>query len=170
MPTYNSGSYNAGSYSSGSSGNYNLGFYNSGSYNAGSSSGNYNLGFYNSGTYSGYSGTIVDHREFRCINKDLYVDQGDSFLSRITLNYPNGMPVNLNGYTVLGSVKRFYKTKKVIDLYCSVINASAGSISIEIDELDTTKLIYDRYVYEVKISDGINIIKVLSGQILVSLY
>jgi len=111
---------------------------------------------------------MIDHSDKEFASRNLFVDQGDSFRQEITLTGSDSLPINLTDYTISGSIKRYLNTAEVIPIVTSITSPTLGKILLTIDEAETSKLKFERYIYEVKISGGSNVIRVLSGQILVN--
>ncbi len=105
--------------------------------------------------------------DYQSANIDLYVDQGDSYYKEFTLNY-SGAPINLTGMSVVADVRRYSNTSKVYPLTAAIKTAASGIISLSLTPQQSMLFDHSRYVYQVKIIDGTDIIKVMTGQILVT--
>lgn len=102
---------------------------------------------------------------------DLYLDQGSTFTSQITLTDNTGLPYSLNNFVVFASAKRGYgSANTTINLNPTIYNANAGIIQLTANSQITSNIKAGRLVYDVKIQELVsnNVTRVLEGLIYVS--
>lgn len=99
--------------------------------------------------------------------KNLYVDQGSSFVETIQTSDSNGQPLNLNNYTVTSQIKKSYTATDSIYFDISIINNT--QIQLYLDSYATANLTSVKYVYDVILSDDNgNVDRIQEGTIIVS--
>ena len=103
---------------------------------------------------------------------NLYLNQGETFNSQLTLTDSNGNAYNLTGFTLASSARRsYYSANASIIFTVSVVNANNGVIQLSANSATTLNVstIGPNLVYDVFIKDPSNTVtKVLEGQIFVS--
>ena len=67
---------------------------------------------------------------------------------------PNGLPLDLTGYTVSMSMKKSFHAKKRIDFVVEIVDAIKGKVKVSLDETVTALIPAIRYVYTCTISGG----------------
>jgi hypothetical protein len=107
---------------------------------------------------------IIDHQP---VTLDLVLDQGDSYYKEFTLTH-SGVSMNLTGLSIFTDVRRYANTNKVYPLTAQIVNSVTGVISLSLTPQQSMLFKNDRYVYQVKLSDGNDIVKVIQGHILVN--
>lgn len=99
--------------------------------------------------------------------KNLYVNQGASFVETIVTSDSNGQPLNLNNYTVTSQIKKSYTSTDTIYFDVSIINNT--QIQLYLDSYATANLTSVKYVYDVILSDDNgNVERIQEGTIIVS--
>lgn len=99
--------------------------------------------------------------------KNLYVDQGASFMELIDTSDSSGNNLNLNNYTVESAIKKTYTAKTKIYFDVSILNNT--QIKLYLDTYATANLSSGKYVYDVVISDDNgNAERLQEGTIIVS--
>lgn len=106
-------------------------------------------------------------KELLAANIDLYVDQGDTYYKEFTIKDNAGTAVNLTGKSVAVDVRRYANTKKTYPMSASVVTAASGIIALSLTPDQSGLYTHDRYVYQVRIIDGSDVIKIMTGQVLV---
>ena len=104
--------------------------------------------------------------------QDLFLEQGATFTTQMTLADNTGAPYNLNGFTVRSQARTsYYSSNTAINFSTSIPDANNGVIQLSADAATTAnvssiqKLVYDVIITE--IGTG-NVTRVLEGQIFVS--
>lgn len=100
---------------------------------------------------------------------NLYVDQGSDFSFTVTLTNSDGSAMDLTGYTCDAQVRKAYTSSSTSATFSTSINASAGLVTLELTDTQTTALDYGRYVYDAVItSSSGEKTRVLEGQVVVT--
>lgn len=102
---------------------------------------------------------------------DLYLEQGTTFVTSVTLDGNNGEPYDLTYFTVRGEARRSYYSSNVSLAFTSTIaDASNGVIQLSADSAVTANVSAGKLVYDVIITDTNSgtVTRVLEGQIFVS--
>jgi len=99
------------------------------------------------------------------IYSNLTIDQGSTFKANIDVTDSDGNALNLAGYTVAGQLRKNFNSSTAVDFTASVTNATDGTIQISLSATQTNSLKAGRYVYDVEITTGSEITRVIEGQI-----
>jgi hypothetical protein len=98
---------------------------------------------------------------------NLMMDQGATFSVTINITDDNGLPLDLSGFTASSQMKKWYTSSNSVT-FNTTINTQAGFIVLELDANLTSFIVPGRYVYDVDITDGISITRVVEGLVYVS--
>lgn len=98
---------------------------------------------------------------------NLVIDQGASFSTDLTLTDENGDMLILSGYTANSQLRKWY-TSSNATVFATSVNVDSGVISLSLTANQTASLASGRYVYDVEISDGSTISRVVEGIITVT--
>lgn len=84
---------------------------------------------------------------------ELYMDQGSDFRTTITINDDNtNLPENVSGYIITGSLRKSLISTNVSgNLVCTVVNGSAGEISISMDAANTANMKAGNYLFDIRV-------------------
>jgi hypothetical protein len=99
---------------------------------------------------------------------DLYLEQGTTFVTSVTLDGNNGEPYDLTYFTVRGEAKRsYYSSNTSLTFTSTITDASNGVIQLS---ATTANVPAGKLVYDVIITDtgSGTVTRVLEGQIFVS--
>lgn len=103
---------------------------------------------------------------------NIYLNQGETFTSQLTLTDSNGNAYNLTGFNIASSAKRsYYSANTTINFVVSVIDANNGIIQLSANSATTENVqtIGQNLVYDVLIKDASNnVTRVLEGLVYVS--
>ena len=99
------------------------------------------------------------------IYSNLTIDQGSTFKANIDVTDSDGNALNLAGYTVAGQLRKNFNSSTAVDFTASVTNATDGTIQISLSATQTNSLKAGRYVYDVEITTGSEVTRVIEGQI-----
>lgn len=100
---------------------------------------------------------------------NLQIDQGADFTTTVNLDNTDGTNFDLTGYTVKCQMAKTYASATKTSITATISNATAGEISLNLTNSQTTALSAGRFVYDVEItqtSGGIRT-RVIEGQITV---
>lgn len=99
--------------------------------------------------------------------KNLYINQGASFVETIDTTDSDGNTLNLNYYTITAQIKKTYSAIETMDFDVTIINNT--QIKLYLDSYATSKLTSLKYVYDVILSDeNGNVERIQEGTIIVS--
>ena len=100
---------------------------------------------------------------------NIFIDQGATFTTTVTVSDANGDAVNLSGYSVAAQIRKTFLSSSATAFTASISNASAGEITISLTDSQTTSLESGRYVYDVLITaSGGTKTRVVEGQVTVN--
>ena len=100
---------------------------------------------------------------------NIFIDQGATFTTTVTVTDSNGDAVNLSGYSVAAQIRKTFLSSSATAFTASISNASAGEITISLTDSQTTSLEAGRYVYDVLITaSGGTKTRVVEGQVTVN--
>ena len=100
---------------------------------------------------------------------NIFIDQGATFTTTVTVTDSNGDAVNLSGYSVAAQIRKTFLSSSATAFTASISNASAGEITISLTDSQTTSLESGRYVYDVLITaSGGTKTRVVEGQVTVN--
>ena len=100
---------------------------------------------------------------------NIFIDQGATFTTTVTVTDANDSAVNLSGYSVAAQIRKSHQSTSSVDFTASVSDASSGEITISLTPTQTTDLEQGRYVYDVLITaSGGTKTRVVEGQVTVN--
>jgi hypothetical protein len=100
---------------------------------------------------------------------NLYIEQGTSFSTSITLDDVYGDAYNLVGYTASSQIRKSYYSANATATFSASTSATEGIIYLSLSSATTANMAAGRYVYDAKITDsGNNVTRVLEGIVEVS--
>lgn len=98
---------------------------------------------------------------------NLVIDQGATFSTDLTLTDENGDVLNLIGYTANSQIRKWYTSTNSVSFSAST-NTDAGIVTLSLTANQTAALTAGRYVYDVEISDGTTISRIVEGIVTVT--
>jgi hypothetical protein len=101
---------------------------------------------------------------------ELFLEQGASFVTTITLDGPSGEAYNLVGYGASSQMRKsYYSSTAAATFVVETGNGANGSITMSLSSANTANISAGRYVYDVYISgEGGYRARVLEGIVNVS--
>lgn len=99
---------------------------------------------------------------------NLVIDQGSTFSSDLTLTDENGDPLALAGYTANSQIRRWYSSTNASATFTASINTSSAVITLTLTANQTSNLVAGRYVYDVEITDGAEVSRIVEGIVTVT--
>ena len=100
---------------------------------------------------------------------NIFIDQGATFTTTVTVTDANDSAVNLSGYSVAAQIRKRHQSTSSVAFTASVSDASSGEITISLTPTQTTALEQGRYVYDVLITaSGGTKTRVVEGQVTVN--
>ena len=100
---------------------------------------------------------------------NIFIAQGATFTTTVTVTDSNGDAVNLSGYSVAAQIRKTFLSSSATAFTASISNASSGEITISLTDTQTTALEAGRFVYDVLITaSGGTKTRVVEGQVTVN--
>ena len=100
---------------------------------------------------------------------NIFIDQGATFTTTVTVTDANGDAVNLSGYSVAAQIRKTFLSSTATAFTASISNASSGEITISLTPTQTAALEAGRFVYDVVITaSGGTKTRVVEGQVTVN--
>jgi len=99
---------------------------------------------------------------------NITVDQGTTFSTTIYLTDDNGDPIDLTGYTGRSQMRKHYTSSNSQSFSVSLSNTE-GSVSLTLTAVQTANIVAGRYVYDVEVVSGANVIsRIIEGIVTVT--
>ena len=101
---------------------------------------------------------------------NLYLEQGTTFTTTITLDDVYGETYNLAGYSASSQMRKSYYSANATATFSTSINVGQGTVTLELDANTTAAINPGRYVYDAIITDDSHNVttRILEGIIEVS--
>ncbi len=100
---------------------------------------------------------------------NIFIDQGATFTTTVTVTDANGDAVSLSGYSVAAQIRKTFLSSSATAFTASISNASSGEITISLTPTQTAALEAGRFVYDVLITaSGGTKTRVVEGQVTVN--
>lgn len=99
---------------------------------------------------------------------NLVIDQGSTFTTDLSMTDDEGDPLNLTGYTSNSQIRRWYTSSNASATFTTSINGNAGVVTLSLTANQTSNITAGRYVYDVEISDGAIISRIVEGTVTVT--
>lgn len=99
---------------------------------------------------------------------NLVIDQGSTFSTDLTLSDENGDRLILNGYTANSQIRRWYTSTNASATFTTSINVESAVITLTLTANQTSNLVSGRYVYDVEITDGAEVSRIVEGIVTVT--
>jgi len=97
---------------------------------------------------------------------NISIDQGTSFSTSIILTDESGGLLDLSAYTANAQIRRWYTSSNSVTFDTSL---SEGQVTLSLNSSSTALLTRDRYVYDVILTDGNDIVtRVVEGIVTVN--
>jgi len=99
---------------------------------------------------------------------NIVIEQGFKFDTTFELeDTSTNSPLNLSAYEVESQIRKTYTSSSSVSFASTITNAAQGKITISLGSTDTSQLKPGRYVYDVKLTNGSNVVKAVEGSALV---
>lgn len=99
---------------------------------------------------------------------NITIDQGTTFSTTISLTDDNGDPINLTGYTGRSQMRKHYTSSNSHSFAVS-LNSEQGTVSLDMTPIQTANLVAGRYVYDVEVVSGANVVsRIIEGIVTVT--
>lgn len=99
--------------------------------------------------------------------QELFIEQGTTFTTTITLDDVYGVPYDLTGVVAKGQIKKsYYSTNPTASFIININNPVDGVINLTLPAANTANISAGRYLYDVAIKDTANTVtRVLEGTV-----
>ena len=95
---------------------------------------------------------------------ELFLEQGASFNTSITLDDVNGESFNLTTFSASSQMRKsYYSSNAAATFTVSTGDNVSGTITISLDSANTANVIPGRYLFDVYLTNNISRIRVLEG-------
>jgi hypothetical protein len=97
--------------------------------------------------------------------QELYLEQGTTFTTSITLDDIDGVPYDLTDVQAKSQIRKsYYSANTTAEFTVNINEPEAGTIILVLDSATTANIAAGRYVYDVAIKDTAdNVTRVLEG-------
>ena len=100
---------------------------------------------------------------------NLYIDQGSTFTSTVTVEDANDNLVNITDYTARGQIRKSYTASTATNFTTLITDAANGKFTISLTRTQTGALKAGRYVYDVEVISPSGVVtRVVEGQVTVN--
>lgn len=101
------------------------------------------------------------------IYANIFIDQGSTFSSIVTVNGSDGLVFDLTGYTARGQIRKAYASTTYTALTVTINNPEDGEIVLALTAAQTAALSSGRYVYDIEIVETSSgaVTRVIEGQV-----
>ena len=101
--------------------------------------------------------------------QNLYLEQGTTYSTTITLDDVYLNSYNLVGFTASSQIRKSYYSSNTTAVFSTAINTDFGTVTLSLDAPTTSNIAAGRYVYDAVIIDSNqNVTRILEGVIEVS--
>jgi hypothetical protein len=96
---------------------------------------------------------------------NLYIEQGATFSTSITLDDSTGANYNLQNYSVISQLRTSYYTANATANFSTTIDTGNAIITMSISSANTANIPAGRYVYDTLIKDNVHntALRILEG-------
>jgi len=99
---------------------------------------------------------------------NLVIDQGTTFSTDLYLTDTDGSPLLLNGYTASSQMRKWYTSSSTTAAFTTYVNTSSSFITLSLSSTLTNNISAGRYVYDVEITNGTTVSRVVEGIVTVT--
>jgi hypothetical protein len=99
---------------------------------------------------------------------NLVIDQGSTFSTDLTLIDENGDSLLLTGYVANSQIRKWYSSSNASATFSTSINTGIGIITLSLTANQTSNLVAGRYVYDVELTEGGTVSRIVEGIVTVT--
>lgn len=99
---------------------------------------------------------------------NLVIDQGSTFSTDLSLTDEYGDPLILSGYSANSQIRKWYTSVNASATFSAAINVESAVITLSLTANETSNLVAGRYVYDVEISSGSDVSRIVEGIVTVT--
>lgn len=97
------------------------------------------------------------------------IDQGTTFFLSLQPEGPDGVPINMDGYSVRGQIRKSYQSVTKVDFTTEIIDSPNGLFTISLTAQQTAAIKEGRNVYDIELFDSAGeVIRLMEGSITVN--
>jgi hypothetical protein len=94
---------------------------------------------------------------------NLYIEQGSTYSTTITIDDVTGSAYNLTSYTANSQIRKSYYQANATAKFATQIDSNTGTITLTLDAPTTANIPAGRYVYDTILRSGGSVIRILEG-------
>lgn len=98
---------------------------------------------------------------------NLYIDQGTTFTTTVTVTDDDGNALDLNGYTGAAQIRKHYTSSNSVN-FTVAITPATGEVTLSLTANATANLIAGRYVYDCELTTGGSVSRIVEGIVTVT--
>ena len=99
---------------------------------------------------------------------NLVIDQGTNFSTTLNLTDEIGDQLQLSGFIANSQIRKWYTSTNPSASFTASVNVDSGSITLSLSSDQTSNLVAGRYVYDVEITDGTVVSRIVEGIVTVT--
>lgn len=99
---------------------------------------------------------------------NLVIDQGSTFSTDLYLTDTDGSPLILSGYTAASQMRKWYSSANATATFNTFVNVDSSFITLSLAANSTNSITAGRYVYDVEITNGSTVSRVVEGIVTVT--
>jgi hypothetical protein len=100
---------------------------------------------------------------------DIFIDQGSSYSSTISVKNVNATSFNLTGYSARGQIRKSYSSVNAVAFTTSITIPTSGNVVISLTAVQTRAMKPGRYVYDVEVYNAAgHVLRIAEGQVEIS--
>jgi hypothetical protein len=94
---------------------------------------------------------------------NLLIDQGSTYTNTLVLVDTFNQQIDYSGYSGQGQLRKYYTSSTAVSFAVNTDNAAAGEITLSLTAEQTSDIAAGRYVYDVELTNGDVVTRVLEG-------
>lgn len=99
---------------------------------------------------------------------NLFIDQGATFETVLTLTDENGDILDLSNSTAASQIRKSYSSSLAAQ-FTTAINAASGEVTLSLTANQTGNLVAGRYLYDIELTDAANsVARIVEGIVTVN--
>ena len=99
---------------------------------------------------------------------NLYIDQGTTFSTSLSVEDQYGEPKDLTDYTAAAQMRKSYYTNTAVNFNAEVSSPTDGEVTIYLSAEETSAIKAGRYVYDVEVTGENETLRVLEGIVVIN--
>jgi len=94
---------------------------------------------------------------------NLVIEQGANFTATVAFTDAYGSAQSLAGYTANCQMRKSYNSSNTVIFTANISDAANGEITISLSATKTASIKYGRYVYDLKVSNATQSLRIIEG-------